>query len=70
MSWPGWSEQGTPRRAGRLVVITGFDGVGDVDLAVEAVPEDASLKRRVLGAVEAAVGPRTLIATNTSSLVD
>ena len=64
----GLERAGDAAAAGRLVVITGFDGVGDVDLAVEAVPEDASLKRRVLGAVEAAVGPQTLIATNTSSL--
>jgi 3-hydroxybutyryl-CoA dehydrogenase len=38
------------------------------DLVVEAVPEDAGLKVRVLAAVEAAVGEQTVLATNTSSL--
>jgi 3-hydroxybutyryl-CoA dehydrogenase len=35
---------------------------------VEAVPEDASLKASLLGELEVAVGPATVIATNTSSL--
>lgn len=38
------------------------------DLVVEAVPEDAALKARVLTAAERAVGRRTVLATNTSSL--
>lgn len=40
----------------------------DADLVVEAVPEDAALKAKVLTAVEHAVGPSTVLATNTSSL--
>ena len=40
----------------------------DTDLVVEAVPEDAALKVRILAAVEQAVGERTVLATNTSSL--
>ncbi|NGN63650.1 3-hydroxyacyl-CoA dehydrogenase family protein [Streptomyces sp. A7024] len=40
----------------------------DADLVVEAVPEDAALKARVLAAAEAAVGDATVLATNTSSL--
>ncbi|WP_283139857.1 3-hydroxyacyl-CoA dehydrogenase family protein [Rhizohabitans arisaemae] len=38
------------------------------DLVVEAVPEDAALKTRMLTAAEAAVGADTVLATNTSSL--
>jgi 3-hydroxybutyryl-CoA dehydrogenase len=38
------------------------------DLVVEAVPEDAALKIRVLAAVEAVAGEQTVLATNTSSL--
>ena len=38
------------------------------DLVVEAVPEDAALKVRVLTAAEAVVGDGTILATNTSSL--
>ncbi|GLF92682.1 3-hydroxyacyl-CoA dehydrogenase family protein [Streptomyces yaizuensis] len=38
------------------------------DLVVEAVPEDAALKARLLAAAERAVGPGAVLATNTSSL--
>lgn len=38
------------------------------DLVVEAVPEDAALKVRMLTAAEKAVGGGTVLATNTSSL--
>ena len=38
------------------------------DLVVEAVPEDAGLKIRVLAAAEAVIGEHTVLATNTSSL--
>jgi len=38
------------------------------ELVVEAVPEDAGLKARVLAAAEAAVGDDAVLATNTSSL--
>lgn len=40
----------------------------DVELAVEAVPEDLALKSAVLAAVEAVAGAAALIASNTSSL--
>ena len=40
----------------------------DADLVVEAVPEDAALKARVLTSAEQAVGTTTVLATNTSSL--
>jgi 3-hydroxybutyryl-CoA dehydrogenase len=64
----GLERSGDTSAAERLVTVVGLADVGDVDLAVEAVPEDASLKERVLLAIESAVGPKTLIATNTSSL--
>ncbi|MFD5234764.1 3-hydroxyacyl-CoA dehydrogenase family protein [Streptomyces qaidamensis] len=40
----------------------------DPDLVVEAVPEDAALKSRLLVTAEKAVSARTVLATNTSSL--
>ena len=40
----------------------------DVDVVVEAVPEDARLKIEVLAAAERAVGDHAVLATNTSSL--
>jgi 3-hydroxybutyryl-CoA dehydrogenase len=64
----GLERAGDASAAERLVTVVGLAEIGDVDLAVEAVPEDASLKQRVLLAIESAVGPKTLIATNTSSL--
>jgi 3-hydroxybutyryl-CoA dehydrogenase len=42
--------------------------VDDVDLVFEAVFERIEVKREVLGAIEAATRPTTLIASNTSSL--
>jgi 3-hydroxybutyryl-CoA dehydrogenase len=40
----------------------------DADLVVEAVPEDAALKARLLAAAEQAVGERCVLASNTSCL--
>ena len=40
----------------------------DTDLVVEAVPEDAALKVRMLAAAERAVGEQAVLASNTSSL--
>ncbi|MFC5134684.1 MULTISPECIES: 3-hydroxyacyl-CoA dehydrogenase family protein [Haloferacaceae] len=41
--------------------------VADADLVIEAVPEDESIKRDVLGRIERAAPPHAVIATNTSS---
>jgi 3-hydroxyacyl-CoA dehydrogenase len=47
---------------------TDFSGFGDVDLAIEAVFEDAGVKRRVFADLEAACPESAILATNTSSL--
>jgi enoyl-CoA hydratase / 3-hydroxyacyl-CoA dehydrogenase len=53
----------------RLVpVIDLKTGLKDADLVVEAVPEDLSLKRRVYKEVIACADPKTLFASNTSTL--
>lgn len=53
----------------RVTMTGSVDGLpADADLVVEAVPEDAGLKARVLAAAERAVGTTTVLATNTSSL--
>ncbi|MGH9089286.1 MAG: 3-hydroxyacyl-CoA dehydrogenase family protein [Acidimicrobiales bacterium] len=52
----------------RLDVVTGIGACPAATLAIEAVPEDAGLKRRVLPGIEDAVPAGTVIATNTSSL--
>ncbi len=52
----------------RLRAADDIADLADCDLVVEAVVEDLSIKRDVFKAIEAAVGPDCLIASNTSSL--
>jgi len=44
------------------------EAVRDVDLVIEAVPEDVDLKREVFGQIDRAADPEALIVTNTSSI--
>lgn len=54
---------------GRLTVTDTIAGVpADLELTVEAVPEDATLKASVLRDAESVLAPTALLATNTSSL--
>lgn len=70
----GWARKRrmTPMHAGRLghllTTTTGMDGFAGVDLVIEAVFEDLDLKQRLLREVEAATGPDTIFASNTSSI--
>lgn len=52
----------------RIAVTTGWSGFEAADLIIEAVIEDAALKRDVLAEVAKVVSPDALIATNTSAL--
>jgi len=52
---------------GRLTATCNFEGVGHIDLVVEAVPEMVALKQDVLRRAEIAF-PTALLTTNTSSL--
>ena len=53
----------------RLLLVDDVTGLSpDTDLVVEAVPEDAPLKIRVLAAAEEVVGDNAVLASNTSSL--
>jgi len=53
----------------RISTARSVDGLpAHADLVVEAVPEDAALKARLLAAAERAVGDKTVLASNTSSL--
>jgi 3-hydroxybutyryl-CoA dehydrogenase len=53
----------------RLLLVDDVSALpADADLVIEAVPEDAGLKVRVLAGAEDAVGEHTVLATNTSSL--
>ncbi|MEV5840646.1 3-hydroxyacyl-CoA dehydrogenase family protein [Streptomyces sp. NPDC051985] len=57
------------RVAGRVSVVRSMAALPpETELLVEAVPEDAALKARLLKAAEEAVGDTAVLATNTSSL--
>jgi 3-hydroxyacyl-CoA dehydrogenase len=61
-------EQAHAARA-RVTTTTELDhAVADADYVVEAVPEDARLKRRVLAAVDAIAEPDVVLATATTAL--
>jgi 3-hydroxybutyryl-CoA dehydrogenase len=57
---------GTLERLRTTVELTA--AVSEADVVIEAVPERLELKRTVLAAAAAAVGPQAVIASNTSSL--
>ncbi|HKT03440.1 MAG TPA: 3-hydroxybutyryl-CoA dehydrogenase [Rugosimonospora sp.] len=52
----------------RITFAVGLDGLTDVDLVIEAVPEHLDLKQRIFGELDAVCPPHTILATNTSSL--
>jgi len=47
---------------------TSWEDLAGADVVIEAVYEDAAVKRAVLAEIEAACGPETIIATNTSTI--
>lgn len=51
-----------------LTVSTSYDSLGDVDLVIEAVFEEMSVKKDVFGKLDAACKPGCVLATNTSYL--
>lgn len=55
----------------KLALVTGvttLEGFGDVDLVIEAVPEQLELKQRVFKELDGVASPSAILATNTSSL--
>jgi 3-hydroxybutyryl-CoA dehydrogenase len=53
---------------GRIQPQHHLEDLAAAELVVEAIPEDLELKRRAFRLLDAAASPRTLLATNTSSL--
>ncbi|WP_249010226.1 3-hydroxyacyl-CoA dehydrogenase family protein [Conexibacter sp. DBS9H8] len=47
---------------------TGYDGFGDVDFVIEAVPERLELKQEVFSELDAATPGHAILASNTSAL--
>jgi 3-hydroxybutyryl-CoA dehydrogenase len=52
----------------RIQLSTDLAAIDDVDLVVEAVPEDEHLKTEVMQAIDGIVGERAIVASNTSSI--
>ena len=52
----------------RVTHTTSMQGLGNVDIVLEAVSEDPNIKQKVFADLEAKVGKETIIATNTSSI--
>jgi enoyl-CoA hydratase / 3-hydroxyacyl-CoA dehydrogenase len=53
---------------GRIHGTTAYEGFGDVDFVIEAVPERMEIKRAVFAQLDAAVPGHAILASNTSSL--
>jgi len=61
-------ESERPAILGRLLPTTDLAAIAAAEFCVEAVPESAELKARVLKDADAALGPGAILATNTSSI--
>jgi 3-hydroxyacyl-CoA dehydrogenase len=53
---------------GRIHGTLGYDGFGDVDLVIEAVPERMEIKQTVFAELDAVTPGHAILASNTSSL--
>jgi enoyl-CoA hydratase/3-hydroxyacyl-CoA dehydrogenase len=53
---------------GRITGTTTYDGFGDVDFVIEAVPERMEIKQAVFGELDAVTPGQAILASNTSSL--
>jgi enoyl-CoA hydratase/3-hydroxyacyl-CoA dehydrogenase len=53
---------------GRITGTTSYEGFGDVDFVIEAVPEVIGLKQRVFAELDAVTPGHAILASNTSSL--
>jgi 3-hydroxyacyl-CoA dehydrogenase len=53
---------------GRITGTTDYEGFGDVDFVVEAVPERLDIKRAVFGELDAVTPGHAILSSNTSSL--
>ena len=53
---------------GRITGATGYDGFGDVDFVIEAVPERMEIKQSVFAELDEVTPGHAILASNTSSL--
>ncbi|WP_328618397.1 3-hydroxybutyryl-CoA dehydrogenase [Amycolatopsis sp. NBC_00355] len=62
------SEEDAALALARITPVTDFEALADVDLVVEAVAEELSVKQAVFAALDEVVRPGAVLATTTSSL--
>jgi enoyl-CoA hydratase/3-hydroxyacyl-CoA dehydrogenase len=62
------AEQQIDQVVGRIHGTTAYEGFGDVDFVVEAVPEKMEVKQAVFAQLDAATPGHAILASNTSSL--
>jgi 3-hydroxyacyl-CoA dehydrogenase len=62
------SEQERQQKLALITYTLTYDGLRDVDLVVEAVPENMAVKKSVLGELSRVCRPDTIFASNTSAL--
>jgi len=53
---------------GRITATSGYTAVADCDIVIEAAPENEALKREIFTALDQAVKPDAILASNTSSI--
>ncbi|WP_290059049.1 3-hydroxyacyl-CoA dehydrogenase family protein [Amycolatopsis solani] len=62
------SEEDASAALARITPVTDFEALADVDLVIEAVAEELSVKQAVFAALDEVVRPGAVLATTTSSL--
>jgi enoyl-CoA hydratase / 3-hydroxyacyl-CoA dehydrogenase len=62
------ADQQVEEIVGRIHGTTSYEGFGDVDFVIEAVPEKMAIKQAVFAELDAATPGHAILATNTSSL--
>jgi 3-hydroxyacyl-CoA dehydrogenase len=67
-STPEQAEQKVAHTLGLITGTTAYDGFGDVDFVIEAVPERMEIKHAVFGELDAVTPGHAVLASNTSGL--
>ena len=62
------ADEGREQILGRITGTTEYDGFGDVDFVIEAVPERMEIKQAVFGELDEVTPGHAILASNTSSL--
>jgi 3-hydroxybutyryl-CoA dehydrogenase len=63
-----FAEAEKPSILARIQPVTKLEAISRADFAVEAIPEQLELKRKVLAEADRALRPEVILATNTSSI--